>query len=242
MKYVIINGSPRKKHTWEVVKQVEKSLNGEFEEIQLMKEKIPICNGCFKCFVEGEEKCPHYDKIHPIAERLKSADGLIIASPVYAMNVSSLLKNLFDHTAYLYHRPKFFSLKALVVVTTAGAGHKKVAKYIDETLRHWGVNRVYKLAFACGGKDSLDTEKIDMMAKKFRDDVESGKIHSPKYMNILYYNVWRRFALNEDHLEPDKKYWRETGLVDNDYAPEVKLGVVKKLFSKLMFAVFKKIM
>lgn len=242
MKYVIINGSPRKKNTWAAAKQVEKNLNGEFEEIQLMKEKIPICNGCFKCFFEGEEKCPHYEKINPIAEKLKNADGLIITSPVYAMNVSSLLKNFFDHTAYFYHRPEFFSLKALVVVTTAGAGHKKVAKYIDETLRHWGVNKVYKIPIACGGKDSLDTEKIDKIAKKFGDDVKSGKLHSPKYMDILYYNVWRRFALNEDHLEPDKKYWRESGLIDNDFAPEVKLGVFKKIFSKLMFAIFKKIM
>ena len=33
MKYVIINGSPRKKNTWAVVKQIMKNLDGEFEEI-----------------------------------------------------------------------------------------------------------------------------------------------------------------------------------------------------------------
>ena len=37
MKYVIINGSPRKKNTWKVVKQVKKNLKGEFKEIHLMK-------------------------------------------------------------------------------------------------------------------------------------------------------------------------------------------------------------
>lgn len=240
MKYVIINGSPRKKNTWAVVKQVEKSLDGEFEEIQLMKENIPICNGCFKCF-DGEENCPHFDKVNPIVEKLKDADGLIITSPVYAMNVSSLLKNFLDHTAYLYHRPALFTLKGLVVVTTAGAGHKDVAKYMDETLRHWGVNKVYKLSFACGGKDSLDTKAIDKVAKRFGQDVESGKLHSPKIMDVLFYNVWRRFALNEDHIERDRQYWRETGLINHDFAPEVKLGIVKTIIAKASLFFFKRL-
>ncbi|MBQ2666367.1 NAD(P)H-dependent oxidoreductase [Methanobrevibacter sp.] len=238
MKYVIINGSPRKKNTWAVVKQIKKSLDGEFEEIQLIKQDIPICNGCFKCF-DGEENCPHFDKVNPIVEKLKKADGLIITSPVYAMNVTSLLKNYIDHTAYLYHRPALFKLKGLVVVTTAGAGHKDVAKYMDETLRHWGVNKVYKLSFACGN-EGIDIKSIDKVAKRFRDDVESGKLHSPKIMDVIFYNVWRRFALDENHIERDRKYWRETGLINHDFAPEVKLGIFKKLIAKIMFNLFKK--
>lgn len=242
MKYLIINGSPRKKNTWAAVKQIKKSLNGDFEEIHLMKEKIPLCNGCFKCILEGEEKCPHFDKVNPIVEKLKNADGVIMTSPVYALNVTGLLKNFFDHTAYIYHRPELFSLKALVVVTTAGSGHKNVAKYMDETLRHWGVNKVYKISFACGGKDSLDTDSIDKTAKKFGDDVESGKLHSPKITDIIFYNVWRSLAVTKDYNEIDKKYWYETGLVNHEFAPEIKLGVFKKLISKIMFAVLKKVM
>ena len=56
MNYVIINGSPRRKNTWKMVEQAKKNLNGNFEEIHLMKEKIPFCNGCFKCILESEEK------------------------------------------------------------------------------------------------------------------------------------------------------------------------------------------
>ena len=42
MKYVIINGSPRRKNTWKMVEQAKKNLNGEFEEIHLMKEKTTV--------------------------------------------------------------------------------------------------------------------------------------------------------------------------------------------------------
>lgn len=242
MKYVIINGSPRKKNTWAVVKQVKKNLNGEFDEIQLSKEKIPMCNGCFKCIIEGENECPHHDSIKPIVDKIKSSDGIIIASPVYAMNVTALLKNLLDHTAYFYHRPYFFTKKALVIVTTAGAGQKKVAKYIDETLRHWGVNKVHTISLACGGKDILDTKKINKISAEFKNDVESKKLHSPKIKDIIFYEVWRVMSSQKDAIKSDEKYWNDTGLINHDFAPEVKLGILKKIFSKIIFNILKKVM
>lgn len=241
MKYLIINGSPRKKNTWMIVNHARSNLDGEFEEIHLMKEKIPMCNGCFNCILEGEDKCPHYDKVNPIINKMKECDGIIIASPVYAMNVSGLLKNFFDHTAYLYHRPEFFTKKALVVVSTAGAGHKKVAKYIDETLRHWGVNRTYKIAIACGGKDSLETKGIDSVAIKFGKDTDSMKFHSPKLADLFYFNLWKALACSKDPIKADKEYWFNTGLVNHDYGPGVELNIAKKAFSRILFFIFKKV-
>lgn len=241
MNYLIINGSPRKKITYSVIKQVISNFDGNFEEIHLAKEKIPMCNGCYKCIMEGEEYCPHYDIINPIMDKIRKCDGIIIGSPVYSMNVTALLKNFFDHTAYLYHRPQFFTKKALVVVTTAGAGQKKVADYIDENLKYWGVNNIYKLHFACGGKDSLEKDKINKTAKKFARDVESKKMHSPKFSNIISYNVWRAMACCDDPIPADKKYWFDSQLVSQEFAPEVKLNIFKKLFSKFVFFFFRKV-
>lgn len=239
MKYLIINGSPRRKNTYDVIKQAISNLEGDFEEIHLIEKQIPMCVGCTNCIMIGEDSCPHRDKVQPIVEKIKECDAVIVGSPVYAMNVSSLLKNFIDHTAYLYHRPQFFTKKGLVVVTTAGAGQKKVATYIDETLRHWGVNKVYKIAMACGGKESLETSKIDKEAKKFGKDVESNKLHNPKFGDIIFFNVWRAMAVSNNSIEADKKFWKNTGLINHDFGPEIKLNVIKKLFSKIMFAFFK---
>ena len=241
MKYVIINGSPRRKNTWSVIKQARSNMGGEFEEIDLIAEQIPSCIGCFNCIMEGEEKCPHYNKIKPIIEKIEESDAIIISSPVYAMNVSGILKNFLDHTAYLYHRPKFFTKKALVVVTTAGAGHKKVANYIDETLRHWGVNKVYKIAIACGGKDMLETDKIDKISRKFSDDLKSAKLHSPKFKDILFFNVWKSMAVSSNPLKADAEYWKKTDLINHDFAPEIRLNPLKKIFSKIMFFIMKRV-
>lgn len=240
MKYLIINGSPRKKNTWKIVEQVKANLDGEFEEIHLKVKEIPLCRGCFNCFNEGESKCPHFKKINPISEKIKACDGLIIASPVYAMNVTALLKNFLDHTAYFYHRPEFFDKKALVVVSTAGAGEKKVANYIDETLRHWGFNKVYKIVVKCGGKDYLETKDIDKISKKFNVDVQSKKLHSPKFSDILFYNVWRAMATSQKPIEADAKYWQDTGLVNHEFSPSIKLNIAKKTFAKAMYLILKR--
>jgi hypothetical protein len=200
-----------------------------------------LCNGCFNCIVESEDKCPHHEKVKPIVDAMMDADGIIIACPVYAMNVTALLKNFLDHTAYFYHRPEFFTKKALVVVSTAGAGQKDVAKYIDETLRHWGVNKVYKITYACGGKDSIDAENIDRVSRKFAADVESGKLHNPKLNDIIFYDVWKAMAFSDNPIEVDKRFWFDNGLADNDFAPEVKLNPLKKMFSKVMFFILKRV-
>ena len=242
MKYLIINGSPRKKNTYRIVKQVMSNLDGEFEEINLIKQKIPMCNGCNRCIMESETECRHFETVNPIVEKISEADGLIITSPVYAMNVTGLLKNFFDHTAYIYHRPQFFDKKALVVVSTAGAGHKKVAKYIDETLRHWGFNNVHKIAMKCGGMEHLETKEIDRTAQKFRKDLESGKMHNPKFMDLVYYNIWRSMSLSENPIPGDKRFWQSTGLVNQDFSPIVKLNPIKKIFSKGMFFILKRVM
>ena len=47
MKYLIINGSPRKKNTWAIVNRIKDNLDGDFEEIHLSESNIPICKGCF---------------------------------------------------------------------------------------------------------------------------------------------------------------------------------------------------
>ncbi|WP_407424375.1 flavodoxin family protein [Methanobrevibacter sp.] len=243
MKYLIINGSPRKKNTWSIVKQIESNLDGEFEEVHLIKEKIPLCNGCFKCFEEGESECPHFEFVNPIVEKIKECDGLIITSPVYALNVTGLLKNFFDHTAYFYHRPSFFDKKALVAVSTAGAGHNKVAKYIDETLRHWGFNKNYKIAIAFGAREhpeAKEIDKIDKTAQRFRKDLESKKLHGPKFMDLIFYNAWRAMTQADEPNLADKEYWENTDLVNHEFAPIVKLNIIQRMCGKLFFFIFKR--
>lgn len=244
MKLLIINGSPRRENTWKIIERVKNTLkdldeNIAFNEIDLINEEIPPCIGCYNCFTNGENTCPHSKIIQPIVKQMIECDGLIITSPVYAMNVTGLTKNFIDHLAYFYHRPYFFEDKAMVVVTTAGSGNKKVAKYLDETLCWWGYNQRYKLSFVHAhdkhGYLPLKTkEKIDKESIRFYSSIKEKKLKSPSMKALTQYNVWRAMAYNA-HIPLDNKYWTENKLIETEYYPEVPCSFIKKLPMKIFY-------
>lgn len=244
MNYLIINGSPRHGHTWEIVERVKDTLsnkdeNTSFDEVDLIKEDIPFCTGCFSCFINGEDTCPHSSTVSPIVEKIRSCDGLIITSPVYALNTTALLKNFIDHTAYFYHRPEFFTKKALVVVTTAGSGHKKVGKYLDETLRNWGFNERFKLCLIDvhdrqGYLPLNIKEKIDKETIKFYNSIESKKLKSPSMQALFMYNLWRAMAYN-GHVPRDYDYWVENDMLNHEYHPAIPCNFIKKIPCKIFY-------
>lgn len=245
MNYLIINGSPRRKNTWEIVERAKQTLqetdnDATFTEIDLINENIPPCIGCYSCFNNGEHTCPHADIIQPIVAKMKECDGLIIASPVYALNVTGLIKNFIDHLAYYYHRPYFFEEKAMVIVTTAGAGQKKVGKYLDETLENWGYNQRFKLCMVQvhtqQGYLPLDVkQKIDKETIKFYNSIHDNKLKSPRFKALIMYNVWRAMAKN-GHIAYDNKYWMENPmLIDDEYYSKVPCNVLKKIPMKIFY-------
>ena len=115
------------------------------------------CVGCFNCFTKGEDRCPHADKVAPIAEAIASADVIVLASPIYAMDVSGGMKSLLDHLCYrwLVHRPNPELLDAIgvAVSTTAGAGLSNADKTLRNSLRFWGLKRAFSMKMAVAAAD-----------------------------------------------------------------------------------------
>lgn len=97
MKILIINGSAHRGNTWKLVEQaknclVESQKEIEFDEVHLIDEGLPFCIGCSNCFRVGHEKCPHYNVIGKIIEKIETADGIIIATTTYNMRETALLQ------------------------------------------------------------------------------------------------------------------------------------------------------
>ena len=246
MNYLIINGSPRRENTWKIVERIKDTLSNlddsiSFIEIDLIDEEIPSCVGCYNCFNTGETTCPHTDKIQPIVKQIKNCDALIITSPVYALNVTGLIKNFIDHLAYFYHRPEFFEKKAMIVVTTAGAAQKKVGKYMDETLECWGFNERYLLCFvhahdAHGYLPLKTKQKVDKETRKFFNNVKNNKLKSPSLRALFYYNIWRAMAYNA-HIPYDSNYWKENNLLESEYYPKIPCNFIKKIPFKIFYRI-----
>lgn len=249
MKCLIINGSPRKGSSFSMAATIKEEILKKdssviFEEIMLSDYDIPFCLGCATCFKHGESECPHYKKVHPVVEKMEEANVLVITSPVYALGVSGLIKNFFDHTAYFFHRPKFFDKHALVVVSTAGGGHKEAAKYMRDVLKHYGFNKVFILARALFDISGSVTENVKqkcrVSANNFYLSIAKKKLSDVSPKRIIFYNMWRAMSLSSRALPCDKEYWQESALFRYEYSPLIKINILNKLLGKISFAIFSK--
>lgn len=123
-KIIAFLGSPRKNGaTAKVMEQVIEGAKSEGAEIityYLNDPEIKGCQGCFYC--RGNEGCATQDALQPMYEQMKDADGIIVASPIYFMNITSQTKKLIDRL-YPMMNPDFsprFPDKNFVTVYTQG--------------------------------------------------------------------------------------------------------------------------
>lgn len=67
----------------------------EVEYMNLFEKNIGYCKGCRKC-LETRECVFKSDDMQEITRKVKEADLIILAAPVYWANVPAVVKNLFD--------------------------------------------------------------------------------------------------------------------------------------------------
>lgn len=246
MNILIIHGSPRRGNTWNIVNRVKEKINEkidvDYEIIELSKMKIPMCTGCFNCILKSEEKCPHYESIKYINNKIDWCDAMIITSPVYSLQVSGQLKNFIDHMSYNFHRPKYFNKKALIITTTAGVNAKEISNYIKEVLTFWGINTTYKLPIVYRN-DNLEKydKQIDKVLSEFIDTLKNNTFKSPTFKTIASYNVFRSMSTNlYTKGNPDYDYWKNSELYKYPYHPDIKIGMIKSIFGNTLYKVASK--
>jgi len=62
----------------------------------LGKKKINICVGCFNCYAESPGICTQSDDMEPLIERIRLADMMVLATPVYLDGMTGLAKTFID--------------------------------------------------------------------------------------------------------------------------------------------------
>lgn len=230
MKVTIINGSPRKGNTYTLTQLFKQEMEacGEvtFTEFYLPQDMPKFCTGCMACFYTGEQFCPHAEYTMPILTALLDADAIIFTSPVYVLQTTGAMKAFLDHYGFMFmiHRPNLsmFNKKAFVLSTTIGAGTKAVIKTITTSLQYWGVNRIYSSSFAMRAGDWQTANpkrkanfesRLKKSARKFYNEVTSGKKHTPYLFTRMMFAISRKMIKGYDEKTSlDKQYWIEKNL------------------------------
>ena len=122
MKIVVLNGSPRANgNTAAMVaafKEGALEKGHDVEVVNVAHKKIGGCLGCDYCRTKGEGKCIQQDDMPPILESLRSADMLVLASPVYYWTLSAQLQATIHR---FYASGKLLNLQKSAMLLSSGS-------------------------------------------------------------------------------------------------------------------------
>jgi multimeric flavodoxin WrbA len=111
-KVLAINGSPRKDGNTSILirtilGEMEKA-GIETETIQIGGKKIHGCTACMKCFENQDGKCIiDNDMVNSIIQKMRDADGIILGSPVYFLDITAEMKALIDRAGFVSYANGF---------------------------------------------------------------------------------------------------------------------------------------
>ena len=127
-----------------------KDAGHEVEHISLKGKEIKYCIGCLAC--QKTQKCVQKDDAVWIAEKVKEADTLVFATPIYYYEMSGQMKTLLDRLNPLY--PSDYRFRKVYMLMTATEDEDFVPERAVSGLQGW-VDCFEKAEFAgslfCGG-------------------------------------------------------------------------------------------
>lgn len=105
MKVLVINGSPHPHGTTSTGLQLVSDMliqqGIETEIVQVGGQAIHGCVACGHCAKPGTKGCIfHEDPVNPCIEKMREADGLLLASPVYYGSIAGTMKCFLDRFFY----------------------------------------------------------------------------------------------------------------------------------------------
>jgi len=242
-KILVIFGSHNKKgagsKTVEIFKSKLASTEYSFETVFLSDYEINSCRGCTVCFKKKE--CIIKDDVTSIVEKMKSSDGIIFVTPIYAMNISGLLKTFIDRISYMLHKPALYEKHSYIIITTDVGGFKPISAYMRYLMNAFGIyNTGYTGVIAKFIKkdENYQNQISDAMTvevEKFKNLLNRGENYKPKFTQILRFNLWKTSAIMKKNIYPgDYKYWEENGWLDKDYYYPIKINIIQKILLKII--------
>jgi multimeric flavodoxin WrbA len=156
MKILAIHGSPRTvrsstRKLASFVLEGAADAGAETEMLDLCDFRITPCTACDACSINGV--CVNDDDVPIILARMREADGIVLASPVYIDNVTGQMKVFFDRLADAIHYQVLTGKFGCAVTTTYDSGADEVVAYLNHVLNYLGVISVGSIGIATQGNE-----------------------------------------------------------------------------------------
>ena len=172
MRVVLINGSPHKNgNTALALQTVADALQErgiEAETIQVGNRMIRGCMACGACSKTG--RCAfEKDDFHALCEKVYTADGLIIGSPVYYAGVAGTMKAFLDKLLYASAGRMRHKVGAAVAVLRRSGGMSTfdelnhyflISEMVVAPSSYWNIIHGAKPGEAAQDAEGLDTLRV----------------------------------------------------------------------------------
>ena len=222
MKILAIHGSPRtigsgtRKLTGFVLEGAAEA-GAETEMIDLAGLRITSCTACEGCILTGT--CVYDDDVPALVARMKEADGIVFASPVYIDNVTGQMKLFFDRLADAIHYQLLTGKYGCAVVTTHDSGAAEVAAYLKHVLNYLGVISVGRIGIATqGDAGSIDRAEPDArtLGMKLASVIRRGFSDPKQEEEIAGNRAYFKSIVeaNRDFRTAEYEEWKRKGWLD----------------------------
>jgi len=221
MKILAIHGSPRTiRSTTRIltnfVLEGAAEAGAETEMIDLCDFRVSPCTACEACSFNGI--CVYEDDVPAIVARMKEADGIVFASPVYIDNVSGQMKLFFDRLADAIHYQVLAGKYGCSVATTHTSGGDEVIVYLNHVQNYLGVITVGGLSVATGGNlEAVDVaeDSARALGKTLAGAIASGFSDPVQEEEIAGNREFFRAMVeeNRDFRPEDYKRWVRMGWI-----------------------------
>ena len=127
MKVLALNGSPRPiGNTSNILHEVADMFEREgieVETIYLYEYQFVNCNVCLTCEIRGDGRCiDEDDGFNDLLDRMRQADGIVLAAPTYANACPSMMQTFMERAALVFGKGDH-GLKGKVGGAFAVCGH-----------------------------------------------------------------------------------------------------------------------
>ena len=190
MKVLLINGSPHARgNTAIALREMERIFaeNGiETETLHIGKDAIRGCMACNYCAKAG--KCVFDDAVNAAAPKFESADGIVVATPVYYASANATLVAFLDRLFYSTAFDKTMKVGAAVAVARRGgcsATFDELNKYFTisgmpvASSQYW--NSVHGLTPGEAGQDAEGMQTMRTLARNMSFLIKSIALGKEQY-------------------------------------------------------------
>lgn len=168
-----------------------RSTGASTETVYLKDKRINHCTGCFTCWTKTPGVCVHRDDMPDLLEKVRRADVMVYATPLYVYTVSGLMKDFMDRIIPLvkphiikrgehYGHPRRYDggwPRKVVLISNCGFPERHHFNGLVETFRLFTAGPDTELAgvILCSGGELLKVTDLEEVTRYLEASLRAGR-------------------------------------------------------------------